>query len=119
MVNMAARERAGSMFQGFTQSTAAAKDAIKFSESTTQAGSPDTADVFIVQTTSGTCGSALVSPIILLFGTNSSVTPPTPLAVNVVPFNATVNNLNGLTVGSEDVGISGSGFTNYRLPAVM
>jgi len=46
------------MGSGFTQATAAAKVAVRFSNASTQSGSPDTADVFFVQTTSGTCGSA-------------------------------------------------------------
>lgn len=58
LVSMPASVPAAQMVSGFTQSTAAAKVAIKFSGATTQAGSPDTADIFLVQTTSGTCGSA-------------------------------------------------------------
>lgn len=56
--NMPASVAASSMGSGFIQSTAAAKVAIKFSASSTVAGNPDTADVFLVQTTSGTCGTA-------------------------------------------------------------
>ena len=56
--NMPASVAASSMGSGFVQSTAAAKVAIKFSASSAAGGSPDTADVFLVQTTSGTCGTA-------------------------------------------------------------
>ncbi|HLZ12556.1 MAG TPA: hypothetical protein VKP58_08210 [Candidatus Acidoferrum sp.] len=49
------------MVSGFTQATAAAKVAVTFAGASTQTGSPDTADVFMVQTTSGTCGSASTS----------------------------------------------------------
>lgn len=41
----------------FAQSSAAAQIAISISGATLQAGSPDTADVYIVQTTGGNCGS--------------------------------------------------------------
>src|SRR5258708_225067 len=45
LINMPASVGSSSMVSGFTQSTAAAKGAIKFSASSTQAGVPDTADV--------------------------------------------------------------------------
>lgn len=61
LISMPASVAALSMGSGFTQATAAAKVAIKFSGAATQAGSPDTADVFLVQTTSGSCGSASTS----------------------------------------------------------
>lgn len=58
---MPASVGASSMVSGFTQSTAAAKVAIQFSASAAAGGSPDTADVFLVQTTSGTCGAAAIA----------------------------------------------------------
>ncbi len=61
LVNMPGTVPASGMVSGFTQSTAAAKVAIRFTGASGQAGSPDTADVFLVQTTSGTCGAASVS----------------------------------------------------------
>jgi hypothetical protein len=58
LISMPGSVPASSMVSGFTQSTAAAKVAIKFTGAISQAGSPDNADVFLVQTTSGSCGSA-------------------------------------------------------------
>ena len=58
LIGMPASVAAGVMVSGFTQSTAAAKVALKFTGAISQAGSPDTADVFFVQTTTGTCGSS-------------------------------------------------------------
>jgi hypothetical protein len=49
---------ASSMAAAFTQSTAAAKIAFVFSASSTAGGSPDTADIFIVQTSASTCGAS-------------------------------------------------------------
>jgi hypothetical protein len=57
-INLPTTVAAASMASGFIQSTAAAKLALVFSGSGALGGSPDTADVFIVQTTAGTCGSS-------------------------------------------------------------
>jgi hypothetical protein len=70
IVGMGASVPAGSMVSGFTQSTAAAKVAIKFTGAASQAGSPDSADVFLVQTTSGSCGSA--SSALIVQGTTAA-----------------------------------------------
>lgn len=55
---------ASSMGSAFVQSTAAAHIAIQFSGSSALGGVPDTADIFLVQTTSGTCGSASTALVV-------------------------------------------------------
>ena len=57
-INLPTSAPFSSMVSGFIQSTAAAKIAIRFSGSGFAGGTPDTADVFLVQTTAGTCGSS-------------------------------------------------------------
>lgn len=50
---------AGTTISFFVKSNGAAKVAFKFTGASTQAGVPDTVDIYGVQTTSGTCGSVL------------------------------------------------------------
>lgn len=49
---------AASTVSGFSSTTSAAQIAFKFTGGLTAAGSPDTADIVFVQTTSGTCGTS-------------------------------------------------------------
>src|SRR5579885_3635799 len=128
LINMPSSVPASSMVSGFTQSTAAAKVAIQFSGTSGAAGNPDTADVFLVQTTSGTCGSA--SPYNQVQGTTTPGAAVTgnPLLIggkdgsgnarfaSVLDHSALGFAVDGLAIGGTDVGV-GATFTTSRVPA--
>ncbi|HLZ52077.1 MAG TPA: hypothetical protein VKP61_15125 [Candidatus Acidoferrum sp.] len=114
---------ASSMASAFVQSTAAAHIAIRFSGSSTAAGSPDTADVFLVQTVAGSCGSASSALAVQGTTTVGAAVIGNPVLIggqdqlgNAVMANfgnttGAVNNKNGLLIGSP--GISpGASFSN-------
>lgn len=73
---------ASAMTAAFAQTTAAAKIAFVFSGSSTAGGSPDTADIFIVQTTAGTCGaSSGATPVQGSVATGLSVSLQNPVTI--------------------------------------
>jgi hypothetical protein len=130
---------ASTIAAGFVQSTAAAKVAIKFTGAATQAGSPDTADVFLVQTTTGTCGSTNVAlsvqgavadgtlfsanPLVI-GGKTSSGSTQSNVAKTLTALGESVNDLNsatygvvGLAMGAGNINPLNS-FTGITLPNV-
>lgn len=127
LIGMPASVPAATMVSGFTQSTAAAKVAIKFSGAIAQGGAPDTADVFLVQTTSGTCGSASSVPMVQ--GTSAPGTTGTGNPVLIggldtsnfaqfyrfAQFNSGASNVNGFPIGGVNSG-NGANYSNHRLP---
>lgn len=121
---------ANSMGSAFGQTSAAAKVAFVLSGSSTAGGSPDTADIFVVQTTSGFCGAAAgATPVqgpalvgattglgnpVLIGGLDNG---PSPRFAQVIA-HGTQGNLqfDGLAIGDGGIGVQGV-YSGVTLPA--
>jgi hypothetical protein len=119
---------ASSQGSAFAQTTGAAKIAFQFAGSSTQAGNPDTADLFLVQTSNGTCGSASAAiPVQGPANVGTTLGLGNPVLIGAKDFNGAVRsatiivagtngtNADGLAIG--DGGISTtSTFNTMTLP---
>jgi len=94
---------AGTMTSAFVVSTAAAEIALQFSGSSPQAGSPDTADLFMVQTSNSSCGT--IPGVISIQGAVANGAPvagENPVAIGA---QTTFGNVGWLNIdGPSDVG---------------
>jgi hypothetical protein len=73
---------AGATVAGFSGTTSAAQIAFKFTASSAAGGSPDTADLFFVQTSSNSCGAALSTAQVQgAVAVSTSLTGVNPLAI--------------------------------------
>jgi len=129
LLSMPASISALQMGSGFTQATAAAKIAVKFSAASTQAGSPDTADVFFVQTTSGSCGSASTSNQVQGTAAPGATATGNPIVVAGIDNNTLVNRMvvlgpaltggttfPGLLIGDAGIAVPGGSPTTVTFP---
>jgi hypothetical protein len=120
LIGMPASVPALNMVSGFLQSTSAAKVAVKFSATSALGGSPDTADIFLVQTTSGTCGTTSTGTIVQGTTTPGAAVLGNPVLIGGKDLNgnarfAQVNAagtlggvLDGLMIGTTGIGPSGT-----------
>jgi hypothetical protein len=114
---------AGSMSSSFVVSTAAAAIAFQFSGATTQAGSPDTADVFLVQTSNSSCGTVGgITPIQGAVASGSSGLTENPVLVAGLDNGSIVRSLRVIPPNDEGSGrqvqglsIGVSGITPFGL----
>jgi hypothetical protein len=113
------------------KTSASAAINVRFSGNTTQAGSPDTADVFAVQTTQSSCGALASNAVQGVYQQGAAITlaQQFPLLIGGLPAPGSTTTVQGLHLGTQGNGILldgrlccnivGGGFqatTNYNAP---